>query len=321
MNQRILLTGASGFVGQALAKHLLQQSINLVCPTRRLLSWQSETMFNPVMGDLNATTDWSAWLTDVDAVVHCAARVHVMQESAADPLSLFRQINVDASLRLAQQAAAAGVRRFIFLSSVKVNGEATAPGHPFRESDMAAPQDPYGMSKLEAETALLALGRSTGMAVTIIRPPLIYGPGVKANFLSMMRWVQKGIPLPLGSIHNQRSFVYLDNLLSLISCCLQHPGAAQEVFLVSDGQDVSTTELLQHCATALQVPSRLLPVPATLLNLAARLLGRQSIADRLCGSLQVDISKAHRLLGWTPPYTVDQGLRATAITLSSSSHV
>ena len=321
MSQRILVTSASGFVGQALTRYLLGQSASIICPTRQPLAWQSHGLDNPIIRDLSDTTDWSASLVGVDAVVHCAARVHVMQESAADPLSLFRQINVDATVHLAQQAAAAGVKRFIFLSSVKVNGESTLAGQPFRESDIPAPQDPYGMSKMEAEAALLELGRNTGMAVTIIRPPLIYGPGVKANFLSMMRWVQKGIPLPLGSIHNQRSFVYLGNLISLIVCCLQHPNAAQEVFLVSDGQDLSTTGLLRHCAHALQVTTRLLPIPASLLTLAARLIGRQAVADRLCGSLQVDISKARQQLGWTPPYTVVQGLRDTATTRSSSSHV
>ncbi|MFZ6758628.1 UDP-glucose 4-epimerase family protein [Undibacterium sp. Ji50W] len=312
MKQVILLTGASGFVGQAIAQACLQQEVELVCPTRQALQWQAAHLSNPIVASLTADTDWSTNLADVDIVIHCAARVHVMQETATDPLQLFRQLNVDASLNLARQAAAAGARQFIYLSSVKVNGEATEPGHPFTADDQAAPQDAYGISKHEAEQALLGLGRQTGMAITIIRPPLVYGPGVKANFLSMLRMLRRGLPLPLGSIRNQRSFVYLGNLVNLVLHCRLHEQARNQVFLASDGRDLSTTELLSLCAQALQVQPRLFAFPASLLTLAASMLGKRNVADRLCQSLQVDISKTRKLLGWSPPYTVEQGLQATA---------
>ena len=312
MKQQILLTGASGFVGQAIARACLAQDVALICPSRRPLAWQDADMRNPIVSDMSADTDWSAHLQGVGIVIHSAARVHVMQETASDPLAQFRAVNVDASLQLARQAAAAGLKQFIYLSSVKVNGEATEPGHPFTADDMPKPQDAYGISKQEAELALLQLASETGMAVTIIRPPLVYGPGVKANFLSMLRMVRRGLPLPLGSIHNQRSFVYLGNLVDLVLHCRLHEAARNQVFLVSDGRDLSTTELLHLCAQALQVKSRLLPFPAGLLTLAASILGKKNVADRLCQSLQVDISKTRKQLAWSPPYTVEQGLQATA---------
>jgi nucleoside-diphosphate-sugar epimerase len=312
MKQQILLTGASGFVGQALARACLAQDVTLICPCRRPLDWQDANMRNPIVSDMSADTDWSAHLQGVDVVIHSAARVHVMQETASDPLAQFRTVNVDASLQLARQAAAAGVRQFIYLSSVKVNGEATLPGHPYTADDQPLPQDAYGISKMEAEQALLQLAQATGIAVTIIRPPLVYGPGVKANFLSMLRMVRRGLPLPLGSIRNQRSFVYLGNLVDLVLHCRLNEAARNQVFLASDGRDLSTTELLRLCAQALQVKSRLLPFPAALLTLAASMLGKKNVADRLCQSLQVDISKTRKLLAWSPPYTVEQGLQATA---------
>lgn len=315
MNKTIVLTGASGFVGAAIARALLRQGESVVCPSRQPLAWCAENMRNPAMSDLAPDSDWSACLHEAEIVIHCAARVHVMQEAAADPLELFRRVNVAATLNLARQAAAAGVRQFVFLSSVKVNGEATPPGQPYTENSTPQPQDPYGISKLEAENGLLQLGRETGMAITIIRPPLVYGPGVKANFLSMLHWVKKGFPLPLASIANRRSLVYLENLVSLVLCCLRHPGAAQQVFLVSDGHDLSTAELLRLCAAALRVQPRLLPCPPALLTLGARLLGRPAVADRLCQSLQVDISKAKAILGWAPPFNVAQGLAATTSSL------
>ena len=316
MKQRILLTGASGFVGQALAQACLAAHASLVCPSRQPLGWQADDMQNPLVADLSGATDWASHLASVDIVMHCAARVHVMQESSNDPLSLFRQVNVDASLNLARQAARAGVKQFIYLSSVKVNGEVTVPGQPFTADDVAHPQDPYGISKHEAELALLKLGQETGMSVTIIRPPLVYGPGVKANFLNMLRGIRRGLPLPLASIHNQRSFVYLGNLVSLIMHVRLLEQARNQVFLVSDDNDLSTPVLFQLCARALQVKARLFRFPVSLLNLAARLVGKQNVADRLCQSLQVDISKTRQLLHWAPAYTVEQGLQLTAAALS-----
>lgn len=264
------------------------------------------------VGDIDPHTDWRGALAGVDCVVHLAARVHVMHERAADPLAEFRKVNVDGSLALARQAVAAGVRRFIFVSSIKVNGEGTAPGRPFAADDALAPADAYGISKLEAERSLLALAAEAGMQMVIIRPVLVYGPGVKANFRSMMSWLSKGVPLPLGAIHNRRSLVALDNLVDLILTCMNHLAAAGQVFLVSDGEDLSTTELLRRMGAALGRPARLLPVPAAWLDGAARLLGKGAVAQRLCGSLQVDIEKTRRLLDWTPPVTVDAALRETA---------
>jgi nucleoside-diphosphate-sugar epimerase len=264
------------------------------------------------VGDLSAQTDWSAALAGVEAVVHAAARVHVMQEAAADPLVEFRRINVQGTLQLARRAAAEGVRRFVFISSVKVNGEATRPGHPFTADDAPAPLDAYGISKMEAEQGLREIAAQTGMEVVIIRPPLVYGPGVKANFQSMMRWLTRGVPLPLGAIHNHRSLVALDNLVDLIVTCVDHPAAANQTFLISDGEDLSTTQLLQLMGQALGKPARLIPVPTGLLTLGATLIGKPAIAQRLCGSLQVDISKTRQLLGWSAPVSVDEGLRKAA---------
>jgi UDP-glucose 4-epimerase len=261
---------------------------------------------------LEPSTDWTAALDGVSAVIHCAARVHVMADTAADPLEEFRHVNVQGTLNLARQAAAAGVRRFVFVSSIKVNGEATQPGAPFTADDAPAPLDAYGVSKMEAEQGLRELAAQTGMEVIIIRPPLVYGPGVKANFAAKMRWLQRGVPLPLGAIHNQRSLVALDNLVDLIVTCLTHPAAANQTFLVSDGEDVSTSELLRRMGQALDRPARLLPVPQSWLKLAAAMVGKSDVAQRLCGSLQVDISKTRQLLSWTPPLSLDQGLKRAA---------
>jgi nucleoside-diphosphate-sugar epimerase len=251
-------------------------------------------------------------LQDVQAMVHCAARVHVMDDRSDDPLAAFRAANVEGTLSLAKLAAAAGVRRFIFISSIKVNGEGTLIGQPYTSEDEPAPQDPYGISKLEAEQALQALSTQTGMEVVIIRPVLVYGPGVKANFRSMMSWLTKGVPLPLGAIPNKRSLVALDNLVDLIITCIDHPAAANQTFLVSDGEDLSTSELLRRMGTALDTPARLIPVPASMLQMGARLIGKSGVAQRLCGSLQVDITKTRALLGWSPVVSVDQALCKTA---------
>jgi nucleoside-diphosphate-sugar epimerase len=232
-----------------------------------------------------------------------------MHESSADPLAAFRAVNVEGTLNLARQAAAGGVKRFVFVSSVKVNGEETELDQPFNEDDEPCPIDPYGISKMEAEQGLRQLSADTGMEVVIIRPPLVYGPGVKANFAALIRAVQRGWPLPLGALYNQRSLVALDNLVDFIVTCITHPQAANQTFLVSDGQDRSTTELLRSMAQAARVPARLLPVPVWALQAGASLLGKGDSVQRLCGNLQVDISKARNLLGWVPPVSVEEGLR------------
>jgi nucleoside-diphosphate-sugar epimerase len=259
-----------------------------------------------------AKVTWAEALRNRQCVVHLAARVHVMHDASSDPLAEFRKANVESTLALATQAAQSGVQRFVFISSVKVNGEHTQTGHPFRSDDQPAPQDPYGISKMEAEVGLRAIARQTGMEVVIIRPPLVYGPGVKANFASMVRWLQRGMPLPLGAIDNRRSLVALDNLVDLIVTCLDHPAAANQTFMVSDGDDVSTTELLQRMGAALGKPARLLPVPQGLLEWGAALLGKKDVAQRLFSSLQVDAEPTRQLLGWKPPVSLDQGLLQVA---------
>ncbi len=309
----ILVTGGTGFVGSAVLARLdADGAVPVRAAVRSAGARIAPGIDKVVVGPLAGDTDWHAALAGVSALVHCAARVHVMEDTAADPLEEFRRVNVQGTLALARQAAAAGVRRFVFVSSIKVNGEMTAAGKPFTADDAPAPVDAYGVSKMEAEQALRALERQSGMQVVIIRPPLVYGKGVKANFAAMMRWLARGIPLPLGAIHNRRSLVALDNLVDLIVTCVRHPQAAGQTFLVSDGQDPSTTELLQRMGRAMGRPARLIPVPAACLTLGASLLGKRAVAQRLCGSLQVDIGKTRRLLGWTPPLTLDQGLQKAA---------
>lgn len=316
----ILITGATGFVGNALVRRLQADDATrrVVVAVRRsgLSSWPEGVLPHDV-GDLTPSTDWASALHDVSAVVHCAARVHVMRDRSAEPLEEFRRVNVQGTLNLARQAAAAGVRRFVFVSSIKVNGEATQPGRPFTAADVPAPQDPYGVSKMEAEQALRDLAKQTGMELVIVRPPLVYGPGVKANFAAMMRWLSRGVPLPLGCIQNVRSLVALDNLVDLLVTCLAHPAAAGQVFLVSDGEDVSVTELLRRIGRAMGRPARLLPIPGAWIEWAAAMVGKRNVAQRLCGSLQVDIEKTRRLLGWRPPLTLDQGLKKAVEGLAS----
>lgn len=307
----ILVTGATGFVGRALCERLNGHDALRIAVRHPVAGGWTE-QFDVVQTALDPAQNWRPALEGVATVVHCAARVHVMNDDAADPLREFRRINVDGTLRLATQAAEAGVGRFVFISSIKVNGESTVPGRPFTAQQAPAPIDPYGVSKWEAEQQLRKLSVETAMEVVIIRPVLVYGPGVKANFLNMMKWLHKGVPLPLGAIHNKRSIVALDNLVDLIVTCIDHPGAANQTFLISDGEDLSTTELLQRMSQALGKQPRLLPVPAWMLEAAAKALGKQSIAQRLCGSLQVDIAHTRERLAWTPPISVDAALRKTA---------
>lgn len=310
---KILVTGANGFVGQNLIKALKQRDVHVVCVGRQLTAPNANAFF--AVPDFTEQTAWQKPLKGCDLVIHLAARVHVMNDKALNPLEEFRMVNVDGTLALAVQAAKAGAKRFLYISSIKVNGEFTELDKPFTAQDAANPQDAYAVSKYEAEQGLLLIARQTGMDVVVIRPPLIYGAGVKANFASMLKAVKRKIPLPLGAIHNKRSFVYVGNLVSLIVCCMDHPAAKNQVFLVSDDHDLSTTELLQECAAALHVQSRLWPVPQSLIKGCATLLGKQSVAQRLCGNLQVDISKTYALLGWKPPVTVADGLKFTALAL------
>ena len=306
---KVLVTGASGFVGNAACARLVTQKMNVIgtvrCPPARPLPGVEYR----IVGDLDANTDWRDVLTGVEVIIHCAARVHVMREMVADPLGAFRTANVAGTQQLARKAVAAKVRRFIFLSSVKVNGEGSPVA--YHEADPPAPQDAYGISKYEAELGLREIAVETGIEVVMIRSPLIYGPGVKANFQALMQAVERGLPLPLGAIHNRRSLVALDNVVDLIVTCIEHPAAANETFLVSDGQDLSTTELIHRLARAMGRPARLVPVPAMVLVMGSMLVGKREVARRLCDTLQVNISKARKVLGWTPPVSVDEGLRRT----------
>ena len=305
----VLITGASGFIGKALCQALLAVDCQVYGATR-------------AAGDLPHGVQRVVWsgesaeLADVplvDSVVHLAARVHVMHESATDPLAEFRSANVETTRKLASWAAKRGVKRFVFMSSVKVNGEATEIGRAFSADDVPAPEDAYAISKLEAEQALRTVCSESGMEFVVIRPPLVYGPGAQGNFRSMVRWVKLGIPLPLGAISNRRSLVALDNLVSFTMTCLEHSAAADQVFLVSDGDSVSTTELLHKVALAYAVAPRLLAVPKGLLRYIARILGKSSAVDRLLSSLEVNDEKSRDMLGWRPLVTIDQQLRKMAL--------
>ncbi|TVT82780.1 SDR family oxidoreductase [Pseudomonas sp. H3(2019)] len=309
----ILVTGGSGFLGKAIVQRLaLMEAFYLVVPLRALSKDLPEGVKTIKISDIDGQTNWKKILDNVDIVVHAAARVHVMREQAPDALAAFRKVNVEGTLNLARQAADAGVKRFIFISSIKVNGEGTLTGEPYTADDVPAPKDPYGISKLEAEQGLRALATATGMETVVIRPVLVYGPGVKANFLSMMRWLYRGIPLPFGVVRNRRSLIFLDNLVDFVVTCLDHPAAANQTFLASDGDDVSTSELLRKLARCLGKSARLMPVPVWLMSAVATMLSKQALAQRLFGSLQVDISKNQQLLGWTPPVSLDDALNLTA---------
>jgi nucleoside-diphosphate-sugar epimerase len=313
---KILLTGASGFVGKSALAEAKRRNVSIVPVFRSL---ESANIFNftsancAVIPSLLADTNWQGALSGVDVVIHCAARVHALDDAELDTLATLRSVNLEGTLNLARQAALAGVKRFIFLSSIKVNGESTQPGRPFRANNVAAPEDAYGVSKAEAEAGLRRLSFETGMEVVIIRPPLVYGPGAKGNFSKLLRWIARGVPLPLYSVTtNRRSLVGLDNLIDLILTCVDHPKAANQTLLVSDGEDLSTADLLHRIGKSLNRPMRLIPVPVSILRIASLLLGKSSIAQRLLGSLQVDISKTCTLLNWKPPVSVDEGLRRAA---------
>jgi nucleoside-diphosphate-sugar epimerase len=306
---KILVTGASGFVGGPVCRRLLAAGHQVVAAVRR------DDAFLPLEAEarrvepLGPDTDWRAALKGCDAVIHLAARAHVMKDRAADPLALFRRVNRDGAVRLAEQAAAAGVGRVVFVSSIKVNGEATAPGRPFRADDAPAPVDAYGVSKAEAEAALADIATRTGLSLAMVRPPLVHGPGAKGNLAALMRVLECGLPLPLGAVRNLRSLVGVDNLADALAFLAASP--AQGRFLVRDGEDVSTPELVRLLARGLGRPARLLPVPVALLRLAAGVLGKGGAVTRLAGSLQVDDAPL-RALGWAPPVTLDDGLAAMA---------
>ena len=309
LSRHICVTGANGFVGSRLINFFARRGDSQVTGVLRGVPPGGR---GREISGLTAEQDWMPILFDVDVLVHCAARVHIMDDLATDPLTEFRRVNVEGTLRMARQAADAGVRRFVFLSSIKVNGERTPSCQPFTSDDSPAPCDFYGISKCEAEAGLRVVSEETGMEVVIIRPPLVYGPGVKGNFLTMIRWLRRGTPLPFGAIYNKRSFVALDNLVDLINTCIDHPAAANQTFLVSDGYDLSTTQLLRQMGDSLGKPAHLVPVPVWMLEVGTALLGKRELAQRLCGNLQVDISRTKDVLGWSPPMSVDEGLKLTA---------
>ncbi|MCK1793567.1 UDP-glucose 4-epimerase family protein [Pseudomonas violetae] len=310
--ETVLLTGASGFVGGAILREMAHRDIfNIKIATRDPMAVASTIFDSVLFRELDVQQCWAQALNGVDIIVHSAARVHVMNERAANPLAEFRKTNVEGTLNLARQAAGMGVKRFVFISSIKVNGEVTSSGCPYTAESLAAPVDEYGISKHEAEIGLLKIATDSHMQVVIIRPVLVYGPGVKANFLTMMRILEKNIPLPFGSIDNRRSLVALDNLVDFVNVCLTHPAAANQIFLVSDGDDLSTTQLLKKLSRALGSHTILLPIPERLIRIASSIVGKAKLTDRLCGSLQVDITKNKTLLGWTPPVSVDDALNKT----------
>lgn len=303
MNDLVAVTGSRGFIGREVVAELRRRGR----PVRPLVR-AGATGDEFAAGDMDEATDWRPGLQGVGCVVHAAARVHVMRDEASDPLAAFRLVNVAGTRRLAEQAAAAGVRRFVFLSTLKVNGETTPAGRPFTAHDQPAPSDAYGLSKWEAESALAEVSRQSGLEVVVVRPPLVYGPGAKGNFARLLGWVRQGVPLPFASVANQRSLVALGNLVDLLVATLDHPGAAGQTFLVSDGHDLSTPELIRRLAAAMHRSARLLPCPPVLLRAGARLAGRGAEVERLVGSLQADISRTRQILDWTPPVNVDEGL-------------
>lgn len=308
---KVAVTGAGGFVGRALSARLRAQGVEVLPIVRSPAGLPGERR----VADLDGDTDWRGLLAGTEAIVHLAARVHLTRDKAVDPLAEYRRVNLDGTLRLAREAAEAGVRRFVFMSSIKVNGEATEPDRPFRRADRPAPTDAYGISKYEAELGLREIGARLGMETVIIRPPLVYGPGAGGNFRTMIDWLGGGIPLPLGSVTaNRRSLVGIDNLVDLTALCLDHPAAADKLYLVSDGEDVSTRRLLELIAAAMGRRARLVPVPPALLAGAARAIGKAGAADRLLGNLQVDMEETRRELGWAPPVSLREGLARVART-------
>jgi len=314
---KILVTGANGFLGSALVEYLAG-NYAMAAAVRSAEPTGSVEQENYVaVGNIDANTDWSVALAGVDAVVHCAARTHVMQDGSTDPLDEYRKVNVAGSLNLARQAVEAKVRRFIFISSIGVHGVNSVS--PFNEESLIAPQEPYAVSKLEAELALQDFASKAGLELVIIRPPLVYGAAAPGNFGKLFKLADSSLPLPFGAVHNKRTMVYLGNLCHFIETCISHPSAANQTFVIADGEDVSLRQLLVLMRKAMGRGPGLLPVPVGLFRLAGRVTGKQAVVDRLVGDLQVDTSKARQLLGWQPPYTVAQGVAATVADLSARS--
>ncbi|MCL1861198.1 MAG: NAD-dependent epimerase/dehydratase family protein [Proteobacteria bacterium] len=309
---KILLTGSSGFIGQALARRLIAEGHQLRLPVRSPLSWEpGNSVVFPFEG-LEATTDWTAALVGVDLVIHCAARPHIMNETTPDPLAEYRRCNVEGSVRLASQAARAGARRFVFVSTVEVCGEQTQPDQPFSVESTPAPASPYAISKLEAERTLFALTASSNMEVVIVRPPPVYGPGVKGDFHALMRWINRGRPLPLADAESRRSMISRSNLIDFLTKCAHHPAAAGHILHVSDGKDLTVSALVSKLGEALERPPQLTRMPAWLLRSRARLSSQYALIERLRLPMQVDIEHSRRLLDWTPPYEIDDSLAQTA---------
>jgi nucleoside-diphosphate-sugar epimerase len=312
-NNHVLVTGATGFVGSSLCLRLLAEGLSV---RGTLLEGESPSALaagvQPVIvASLGCDTPWEKALEGIDTIIHLAARVHVMNDQCADPLEEYRVVNVVGTLKLARDAVRQGVRRFVFISSIKVNGEESA--EPYSPGSPPCPRDPYGISKWEAEQGLRLLAQGSGLEVVIVRPTLVYGPGVKGNFLTLLKILLRGgLILPFASINNVRSLLYLGNLVDALALCAVHPAAAGQTYLLSDGEDVSTPELLRRCAAALGVPLRLVPFPVRLMLWAGKLIGREGALRRLTGTLAVDSSGIRRELGWTPPFSMEQGLGITA---------
>lgn len=310
-NLRVLVTGAGGFVGRVVCAQLLAKSYCVRGTVRECGRHQLDDRIDAVqVASVDENTDWSEALANIDVVIHLAARVHIMDDDSKNPLEEFRRVNTAGTEHLARIAAAVGVKRMVYVSSIKVNGDATLGEKKLSESGEASPQDPYGISKWEAEKALHRVSQETGLEVVSVRPPLVYGPGVKGNFAQMMSILAKDIPLPLASVHNRRSLIYVDNLVDALILCATHPAVAGQTYLVSDG-NVSTSDLLRQLGVAMGKPARLFYFPQFLLKLAGRLVGKSAQIERLLGSLQVDSSKIRRELGWKPPFTLQEGIRIT----------
>lgn len=311
MNAKALITGASGFVGSALCEEMGRRYIKTKIAVRKPQEFDA-TAEAVLVSAIDGATDWGCALQGVDIVIHLAARVHVMRDASADPLGEFRKVNVEGTAHLARCAAIAGVKRFVYVSSIKVNGEEAAGERKYSEFDEPSPRDPYGCSKWEAEQELRQISAETGLEVVFVRPPLVYGVGVKGNFAQMLKALFKGIPLPLASIINKRSFIYVENLVDALITCVTHPAAAGQIYLVSDGEDISTPDLLRQLGEGMGHPARLLPCPPRLLEVVGAMAGKSAQVQRLLGSLQIDSGKIRRELNWTPPYSLQQGLQATA---------